>query len=352
MQSSTQNSKAPRGPDTEPAWASLADEELLDVRICDLRLRLEGSVVQDRIRRLHNEMQAQGIACKPRVYLSTEWLCPDRVPLIGVPFCLAHPRLFALEKTMLLEVEGGTEQTCMQLLRHEAGHAVNYAYRLYRRTHWRNLFGPISREYNVEEYYARPYSRQFVAHLPGNYAQSHPDEDFAETFAVWLTPEVDWRRKYRGSKALKKLAYVGHLVKEIAGRPAEVTTGEKLWPVSRVRSTLRSYYKKKRIEYGDHYPGYYDPELNKVFTADPANGHMTAAAFLRRHRKYLTHQISRFGRFRKYEIDQVLRRMQQRARELNMVLKEDENACLIQLSICLTSLLADYRTRKELQQGA
>ena len=35
-------------------------------------------------------------------------------------------------------------------------------------------------------------------HLDPWYAQSHPDEDFAETFAVWLTPEVQLEDALRG----------------------------------------------------------------------------------------------------------------------------------------------------------
>ena len=140
------------------AWASWSDDKLLDTRICDLRLKLPNSDVEPLVDRLHGELSDRDVHFHPRAYLTTEWLCPDRVPLIGVPFCLADPRLYALEKSMMLEIEGGTEKSFMQLIRHEAGHAINYAYRLYARTRWRELFGPISQEYNVQEYYPRPYS--------------------------------------------------------------------------------------------------------------------------------------------------------------------------------------------------
>ena len=41
-----------------------------------------------------------------------------------------------------------------------------------------------------------------------HYAQKHPDEDWAETFAVWLEGGP-WRRRYRDWQvALAKLEYV------------------------------------------------------------------------------------------------------------------------------------------------
>jgi hypothetical protein len=83
-------------------------------------------------------------------------------------------------------------------LRHEAGHAFNYAYRLYQTPEWRELFGPFNRPYR-ERYRPIPFDRNFVRHIEGWYAQKHPDEDFAETFAVWLTPGSRWRVRYRGS---------------------------------------------------------------------------------------------------------------------------------------------------------
>ena len=327
------------------AWADLPDEELLGLRICDLGLTLEGSAVEARAERLGEELATRGIRFRPRCYLTREWLCPDRVPLVGIPFCLAHPRLLALERSQMLEVEGETERSCMQLLRHEAGHALNYAYALYRRSRWRQLFGPISREYNVTEYYPRKYSHQFVEHLPDNYAQAHPDEDFAETFAVWLTPGLDWRRKYSGWKALKKLEYVDHLMRQIGDLSPTVSGGPKLWPVERVRSTLRTYFRKKQRDFGDGYPGFYDPELLKIFVPGPGTDRaaIPAAKFLKRHRRPLTNHIAALARMRKYEVDSVLRRMLQRCSELNLWLPQGEGEAMLRLAISLTALLCDRR---------
>src|SRR5215468_447502 len=171
----------------EPAWSGLKDEELLALRFCDLGLRIEQSDLKARIDQLHEELAARGVALRPDCYLGDEWFSPEGVPAIAIPFYLAHPRLKALELHQMLEVEGGTADWFQMLLRHECGHAIDHAYRFSSRDDWRDVFGSPEAEYAPETYTPRPYSKSFVRHLPNWYAQAHPDEDFAETFAVWLT---------------------------------------------------------------------------------------------------------------------------------------------------------------------
>ena len=85
---------------------------------------------------------------------------------------------------------------------------------------------PSSKRY-PRYYRPNPASRNFVQHLRLWYAQSHPDEDFAETFAVWLTPRSNWRKRYAGWPALKKLEYVDELMAEIAGKRPLLTRRER-----------------------------------------------------------------------------------------------------------------------------
>ena len=187
----------------------MKDDELLQKRICDLGVRIAGSELEGRVAQLYEELGARGLAFRPACYLGDEWFSPAGVPAIAIPFYLAHPRLKTLELHQMLEVEGGTPEWCQQLLRHECGHAIDHAYRFSSRDDWRAVFGSPETEYAPETYQPRPYSKGFVRHLPNWYAQAHPDEDFAETFAVWLslTPE-EWREQYRGWKALEKLEFV------------------------------------------------------------------------------------------------------------------------------------------------
>jgi hypothetical protein len=186
-------------------WPDLSDEELLDVRLSDLPLTIEGTLA-GRIAQLRAELDARELRFPLHFYLSDEWFTPDGATAIAIPFYLAHARLEKLEDTQMLEVEGGEHEWCMRILRHEAGHAIDNAFRLRRRRQRQHTFGSPSQPY-PEFYTPKPYSKSFVLHLDSWYAQSHPDEDFAETFAVWLTPNSEWRQRYAGWRALGKLAF-------------------------------------------------------------------------------------------------------------------------------------------------
>ena len=207
------------------AWARLPDEDLLQVRLKDLKVTVEGTWLQRCLDDLHEELDQRGLRVRPHAWISSEWFSPDDTPGIAIPFYLAHPRLMRLERKMIIDVEGGTVPECMRILRHEAGHVVQHAYQLHRRRRWQQLFGPSSTRY-PDSYRPNPASRRYVHHLRLWYAQSHPDEDFAETFAVWLRPRSNWRQRYAGWPALKKLEYVDELMAEIAGtKPAARRAG-------------------------------------------------------------------------------------------------------------------------------
>src|SRR5438034_1004860 len=190
--------------------------ELLGKRISQLGLRLEGSPVERFVHQLHRELERKGLKrFRPVCYLTDEWGCPDGQPVIGIPFYLADPKLARLERAMN-DLED--EREIMMYLRHEAGHAFNYAYRLFTTPEWRRLFGPYNRRYR-DFYRPVPFSRKYVRHIAGWYAQKHPDEDFAESFAVWLTPDSDWKRRYARWPALRKLQYVDRVARELADSP-------------------------------------------------------------------------------------------------------------------------------------
>ena len=197
---------------------------------------------------LHEELEERGIRLRPHAWISSEWFSPDNTPGIAIPFYLAHPRLMKLEKKMMLDVEGGTWSECMAILRHEAGHTVQHAYQLHRRRRWQQLFGPSSKHYPLY-YRPNPASRRYVQHLRLWYAQSHPDEDFAETFAVWLRPRSNWRTRYAGWPALKKLEYVDELMDEIAGKRPLLTSRERVDPLHELSETLGNHYQKKQAFY-------------------------------------------------------------------------------------------------------
>jgi hypothetical protein len=187
-------------------------------------LTLRGSQLEPIIACFQTELERAGIRrLKPHFYLADEWGVPDGTISIGIPFYLARPDLTALHAQHVGHVEGTSPADILRYLRHEMGHVVNYAYRLYDQEDWIKHFGAITQPYR-EEYRPEPFSRRFVWHLPGWYAQKHPDEDWAETFAVWMTPGRDWRAEY-GSwpEALAKLTYCDRTVTALADRDPPVT---------------------------------------------------------------------------------------------------------------------------------
>jgi len=305
-------------------WQDMTDDEILNLRVKDLGLRIKGSPVEPLIDKLYEELAAHGISFHPACYLADEWLTPEGEPIIGIPFCLAHPRLKRLERRMMYEVEGETEESCMKLLRHECGHALNYAWRLHSRTRWRQLFGPFSVAYS-QQYDYQPYSRKFVIHLGEHYAQAHPDEDFAETFAVWLGPNNNWRQKYHNWPAIKKLQYVDSAMKKHGHEPPVVPSpGNPPWSASRMTSTLQSYYNRKRKDLGSDFRGYYDDSLRSLFTDAPrTRSPEKAAALLRRHRRPIIDNVARWTGHRKYDLHQLIDRFIARCDALRLY-AEDE----------------------------
>ncbi len=328
--------KTPVTGHSEPSWASWPDEALLDLPMCDLQLDIKGSFLEEPIAELTRELEGRGLLFRPHFWLSNEWFTPDGVPGIAVPFYLAHPRLAKLELTQMLEVEGGTPEWCLRILRHEAGHAIENAYKIRRRKTRQQIFGRSSQAY--PKYYSpRPYSRSFVRHLDLWYAQSHPDEDFAETFAVWLTPDSLWEERYRGWPVLKKLRYVDGLMKELGGVSPSVTSREEVDPLPGLKKTLREHYEQKRRHYGVERQSLYDPDLKRLFS--PSSGHAgrpRAATFLNRFRKEVRRKVASWTGEYQYTIDQVLEDMIHRARELDLRVPVPEEQAKLDFTILLT----------------
>lgn len=333
----------PAGPAVRPRdWPDLADDQLLDVRLCDLGLRIEGSALEPRLHQLDLELAARGITFRPHYWLSTEWFCPDGVPGIALPFYLAHPRLAKLEKAQMLEVEGGTPEWCMKILRHEAGHAMDNAFDLRRRRRRINLFGKPSLEY-PEVYLPKPYSKSFVLHLDSWYAQSHPDEDFAETFAVWLTPDSDWRIRYQDWPAIKKLEYMDQLMTGVAGHTPRVTTRRRMEPLDRNKQTLGRHYAGKREQYGLEYPNFYDRDLRRLFSNAPEFHHnLKASRFIKRIQRDVRRRVAAWAGSYQYTIDQVIVNMIRRADELDLRLMHPEEQTRLDFMLMLTVQTMNY----------
>jgi Putative zinc-binding metallo-peptidase len=330
----------------DPSWAKLSDEALLKLRFCDLDLQIEGRVIADRVERLYGELGARGLRFRPHVWLSTEWFSPDGVPGIAIPFYLAHPRLTELEEQQIFDVEGGTPRWCMQLLRHESAHALDTAYRLHYRRAWRQTFGSNAAPYS-KFYKPKPYSRSFVQHLDMWYAQSHPAEDWAETFAVWLDPTSRWRRRYQGWPALKKLEFVDELMREVATSKPRLRSRERVEPIRSNKTTLAEHYAARKKRYGLDYPNFYDADLRRLFPALPEGVKgRSAAAFLRKIRPEVRRLVARWTGEYQYTIDQVLEEMIFRCEELGI--RYDRDAAIAEPDVLV---LVTVQTMNYLHAG-
>jgi hypothetical protein len=300
----------------------LTDEELLDVRFCDLGLTIEGSPLAPKIDELNSDLARRGINFRPHCWLGEEWFTPDGVPGFAVPFFLAHPRLARLERRMLGEVEGGNRNWVMRIMRHEAGHAIDNAYRLRRRRLWRETFGPASLKYPAS-YRPRPGSRRYVEHLGSWYAQSHPTEDFAETFAVWLKPASRWRSQYADWPALGKLEFVDALMGEVRGEPAPVRTRLHIDSLVGETKTLRDHYRSVLKRYAPATRREEDELLERVFSREPDRRRLKAATLLRRLRPRLHALVAARVDCSEYLIHQVMRAAIRRATELELYVEGD-----------------------------
>jgi len=337
--SSTRASRVRRAP---RSWTRMSDEQLLGLRFCDLKLRIERTPLAKRVRRLYCELDKRQIGFRPHVWLSEEWFSPDGVPGIAVPFYLAHPRLERLERRMMRRVEGGSAESAMRILRHEAGHAIDTAYRLRRRRRWREVFGPASRPY-PDSYTARPGSRRYVQHLGDWYAQAHPCEDFAETFAVWLKPNSSWRREYAHWPAFNKLEFVDELLGQVRAGRAPVRNREVVEPLRDNTRTLAEHYRRKLARHSRYRRTVTEHMLERLFTAErPATHARRASTFLRAHMLGLVNAVMRELPAERYSVEQILRIVIERADKLGLWLRGSQRLALRQARRMLFNLTRLY----------
>jgi hypothetical protein len=315
--------------------------QLLGRRISELGLAIRGTRVEQLTSRLHDELTARGVAFHPPVYLSDQWGCPDGTPIIGVPFYLADDRLERIEAEHAGAIESDDE--AMRYLRHEAGHAVNYAFRLHERADFNTLFGDYARPYR-EHYAADPLSRAHVRHILGWYAQKHPDEDFAETFAVWMTPGLDWRSEYAGWSALDKLEWVDEVMREVGAQVPTIPelTDDDL-PVESMHWTVAEHYESdEELRVGD--ARQFDGDLRRIFAriADAPAGE-AAHDFLTRHEGELVARLSYWAGVGPAAVRSLIRALTQRASSLELRVAGLDAATLIELTAFGTAVLLHWR---------
>lgn len=332
------------------ALDELSEEQLLDLRLCDLKIGIAGSWVEACVQQLYKELDARGLRLKPPCYIGDEWFTPDGVAAIALPFYLFHPRLLQLEKKMMLEAEGGTPEECLRLLRHECGHGYVHAFNLTRQRDWVKLFGNPRSDFE-DFYHFRPYSKSYVRHLKGWYAQSHPEEDFAETFAVWLDPGSDWRKAYAGWPALKKLEYVDALMGGLKGSVRAPKRKDLAYHVSELKRKLSTHYQQRRSFYAEEGEDYYDADLKALFQPPSAGsgqappGGLAAARWIGSAGRVLDRSVGVWAHEPRFTVRRMRIRLMKRCQALKLVLPKDAKeaeAAKLGFSAYLASLISNY----------
>ena len=323
------------------------ESNLFGAPIRDLGLTIEGTRLAPVIDEFRAELAQRGITeVVPRFHLSTEWGVPFGTVVIGIPFYLARPELTDLHGEQVGHIEGFNHADILRYLRHEMGHVVNYAYKLYDQEEWVKLFGSITQPYR-EDYRPQPFSRRFVRHLPGWYAQKHPDEDWAETFAVWMTPGRDWRADYAQlPTALAKLEYCERTIAEL-GEPL-VTATELDEDVSDIDYSLEQYYQSYAVDAESGAAGL-DGDLRAIFDdlneAEDGAAHETrpAAELIRRHERQLMAAVFRWTGHFPEKTRSLVRHLAKRAEALQQVYPRGaEDEAVVGVTTLVTSLAMNY----------
>ena len=315
--------------------------ELLNKPVRELGLKIEGSPVEAYVQQLYRELeQKKLVKFRPAVYLTDEWGCPSGEPVIGLPFYLANSDLAQLEKEMN-DLEDRRE--IMMYLRHEAGHAFNYAYRLYNRPEWKQIFGWFRRPYR-DNYRPVPFSRNYVRHMAGWYAQKHPDEDFAETFAVWLTPRSDWRKRYRGWGAMAKLQYMDRVARELRDVDPVRKKGQTDITVDEMETAVGEFYRPS----GEEIPIIdmaTDTDLKDIFNAKRSKRMRPAQQFLQEHRKAVVDKIAYWTGVQRPQVKRLVEAIEKRVGEIGLMADTQREAeHLAEITVYASALAMNYLT--------
>lgn len=327
-------------------------QALLPVPIKQLGLKLEGSPIEHYVEQLFKELDAKGLKhFRPAFYLTSEWGCPSEEPVIGVPFYLADPRLGAIESAVN-DIENEAE--IMMYMRHESGHAFNYAYEFYKTDEWREIFGPFRRPYR-DHFRFVPFSKNYVRHIAGWYAQKHPDEDFAETFAVWLTPRSNWREKYKNWPAMKKLRYVDRIARDVADKPPIRSLGETDFTVEDMEETIEEFYKTTTRDESEEIADLpLDVDLDDIFPrADqlPEDRVCKASESVEQHRREIVDKVSYWTGVRRSLVKSLVEAVEKKVGELGLVVdKNNESEQIVELSVYVTTLVMNFFSRRRFER--
>jgi hypothetical protein len=316
-------------------------QNLLGRKLCEMPLAIPGSHLEAGVNRLYDELDKAGITFRPGTYLSDSWGCPSEVPIIGIPFYLADAEVYQAVNEFI-EPNPWDNSEIIKYLRHECGHAMNYAYLWHEEPEWEKSFGPYEKTYK-DNYKSIPFDTHFVRHSDGWYAQKHPDEDFAETFAVWLAPDSNWREVYKRTPALFKLEYIDSAVGKFAGKAPEVTGGDLDRPLSELDVTLLEWCRlqqrqgRKKIVL----PGIIDEDLRRLF---PDKEGSPAADFIEANNRELVRAVHDWTGIGHYLLYSLTRELTKRVKSLGLKVESGKSSeRLMNASAFVSTLAMNYQ---------
>ena len=318
-------------------WEKLSDNDLLELRFCDLELKIEGSRIEPLIHELYLELELKKIKFRPHVWISEDWFAMDGIPGIAVPFYVLHKRFSQLCKKMQLEDEGYNKKEAIKLLRHETGHAIDNAYKLRLSRQRQTLFGLSSTEY-PESYSPENISANYVSHLNPWYAQAHPDEDWAETFAMWLTPNSRWRELYKNTMAYNKLEFMDKVMGTLRDKEPLVLKKNQPGDISNSRRKLKTFFQEK-IESLKA-----EPDLNLIpsayfiFSGDSKfRSKKRADQFLKQNRDLICKKVAQWTGHNSYTVKSIYTQFTKNCKTLNLHLIKSERETRVDVTCMLTS---------------
>lgn len=302
-------------------WVYLEKEQLILQNFRDLDFELSEHPVWEACLQVCSELKEKGLKITPHFWIADEWFVPDGVRGIGVPFWCLEPILREVHQEQVGEIDGETYEEWLKIIRHECAHVLDNAFHLRKLRDRQEIFGPCSKRY-PKTYSPNPESTDFVENLPDYYAQAHPEEDWAETFAVWLgSKKYEWRTKYKGTKALEKLRYLDSVMTELKGK--RVLYGKKTTPykITNSKQSLEEFYIERRKDLNIRRRPYFLKETQTVFTQRP--GTVAAGEFLERNRSFLVRNISKQLGRHEFQVGRLIKDIERSGE--NLYLKKSQN---------------------------
>ncbi len=265
---------------------------------------------------LQSELRSYGLSFDFHLWVSDEWFCPDGVPGFALPFYLFNPDLMKIHKQETGFIDGKSETEILKLMRHELGHAIDNAFGIRKNKDRQRIFGPSTIDYPTS-YRPRVYSRNYIHYLGEGYAQSHPDEDFAETFAFWLDPRKPWRMKRFSKTVSEKLNFMDRLMRQLRGMSPLLTNRFRVDPIEKNRTPTGKFYREFHSTRNTSALKRVDHELKQAFQW-PGEKSMSLSFYLRKEKQYWKQQLSTEEGIYKYEAERAIEKIIRRAEKLEI----------------------------------